>query len=167
MAWRVAIERASGPTFLALSRQKVPLLDRTVLAPAEGLRRGGYILAEATGEAPEAIVLASGTELALAIEARERLEEDGIPTRVVSLPSWRLFEQQDPEYRDAVLPPDVTNRVSVEAGSTFGWARWVGSAGHAIGIDRFGASAPAEVLYEQFGVTIRAVVAAVRERAGA
>jgi transketolase len=165
VAWRVAMERASGPTFLALSRQKVPILDRTVLATAEGLRKGGYVIAEATGGAPAAIVLASGTELSLALEARERLEEDGIPTRVVSLPSWRLFEQQGPEYRNEVLPPDVTNRVSLEAGSTFGWARWVGSAGRSIGIDRFGASAPAEILFEQFGVTVRAVVAAVREQA--
>ena len=164
IAWRVAVERSHGPTFLALSRQKVPLVDRTEMASAEGLRKGGYILAEADGAVPAAIIIASGTELGLALEARERLQAEGVATRVVSLPSWRLFESQSPEYRDEVLPPEVTNRVSVEAGSTFGWARWVGPGGHSVGIDRFGASAPAEVLYEQFGVTARAVMAAVRER---
>jgi transketolase len=165
VAWRVAVERTDGPTFLALSRQKVPLVDRTVMASADGLRKGGYILAEATGSVPAAILIASGTELGLAIEAREKLESDGIPTRVVSLPSWKLFESQDRGYRDEVLLPEVTNRVSIEAGSTFGWARWIGGHGHAIGIDRFGASAPAEVLFEKFGLTVDAVVDAVREGA--
>jgi transketolase len=130
VAWRVAVERTDGPTFLALSRQKVPLVDRTVMASADGLRKGGYILAEATGSVPAAILIASGTELGLAIEAREKLESDGIPTRVVSLPSWKLFESQDRGYRDEVLLPEVTNRVSIEAGSTFGWARWIGGHGH-------------------------------------
>ena len=162
IAWRVIMERSDGPTFLALSRQEVPILDRSVLASAEGLRRGGYVLAEATDAAPAVILVASGTELGLALEARERLEEGGMPTRVVSLPSWHLFGQQSQEYRDEVLPPEVTNRVSIEAGSTFGWARWVGSNGHAIGIDHFGASAPAEVLFEKFGITVEALVDAAR-----
>ena len=175
IAWRVAMERTDGPSFLALSRQKVRVLARTGsgaaaddsvserLASADGLRRGAYVLVDASNAAPSIIILASGSELSLAVEARTRLEADGIPTRVVSMPSWHLFSQQDEAYRDEVLPPSVTARVSVEAGSTFGWERWVGSGGHAVGVDHFGASAPAEVLYEKFGVTTDAVVAAAKE----
>ena len=163
IAWRVAIERTDGPSFLALSRQKVAVLDRSgSLASAEGLRRGGYVLAEATAGEPHAILIASGSELGLALEARTLLEEEGIPTRVVSMPSWFLFQRQEQGYRDEVLPSSVTNRVSVEAGSTFGWERWVGQAGRSIGIDHFGASAPAEVLFERFGFTVDNVVAAAR-----
>jgi len=162
IAWRVAIERTDGPTFLALSRQKVPVIDRSgSLASADGLRLGGYVLAEATGGTPAAILIASGSELGLALDARERLEADGTPTRVVSLPSWYLFVRQPREYRDEVLSPSVPLRVSIEAGSTFGWERWVGPGGHAIGLDRFGASAPAEVLFEKLGFTVDAVVEAV------
>ena len=162
IAWRVAIERTDGPSFLALSRQKVPVIDRGgAVASADGLRRGGYVLAEATGGTPAAMLIASGSELGLALDARERLEADGTPTRIVSLPSWYLFARQPREYRDEVLPPSVPLRVSVEAGSTFGWERWVGLRGHAIGLDRFGASAPAEVLFEKLGFTLDAVVEAV------
>ena len=161
MAWRVAMERTDGPAFLALSRQKVPLLDRNgSLASAEGLRRGGYVLAEASTGAPSAILIASGAELALALDARDKLEDAGTPTRVVSLPSWHLFGLQDQAYRDEVLPPSVSARVSVEAGATFGWERWIGSGGHAVGLDRFGASAPAEVLFQELGFTPDEVVAA-------
>jgi transketolase len=190
VAWRVGIERTDGPSFLALSRQDVPLLARSAagdgragrsqadgvaygsadgaaqsgaLASAEGLRRGGYVLSEASGGAPSAILLASGSELGVAVEARERLEAAGTPTRVVSLPSWYLFDRQEPAYRDEVLPPSVGARVSIEAGSTFGWQRWVGSTGRSIGLDRFGASAPAEILFEKFGFTVDAVVNAVEE----
>ncbi|MSR20532.1 MAG: transketolase [Gemmatimonadetes bacterium] len=160
IAWRVAMERTDGPTFLALSRQKVPLLDRSgPLASAEGLRRGGYVLAEASGGRPAVIILASGTEVSLALAARDRLEAEGTATRVVSLPSWHLFSHQDAAYREEVLPASVTARVSIEAGSTFGWERWIGMRGSAIGLDRFGASAPAEVLYERLGVTAERVVA--------
>ncbi|HSG07701.1 MAG TPA: transketolase [Longimicrobiales bacterium] len=162
IAWRVAMERTDGPSFLALSRQTVPILDRTVLASAEGLRRGGYVLVDAAGDAPRVILLASGSELSFALDARTRLQAEGIPTRVVSLPSWRLFQEQSAAYRHQVLPPDVAARVSVEAGTTFGWERWVGGEGHAVGIDHFGASAPAELLYEKFGVTVDAVVDAAR-----
>ncbi len=170
MAWRVAMERTDGPCFLALSRQKVPLLERvgsaaaaagagtTPLASAEGLRLGGYVLAEASTGTPTLILIASGTELGLAVEARIRLEAEGVPTRVVSLPSWFLFQQQDQAYVDEVLPPTVAARVSIEAGSTFGWTRWVGDGGRSIGLDRFGASAPAEVLFEKFGFTIANVL---------
>ncbi|MEQ8330313.1 MAG: transketolase [Longimicrobiales bacterium] len=163
IAWRVAIERTDGPSFLSLTRQKVAVLDRSgPLASAEGLRRGGYVLAEASGGGPDVILLASGSEVGLALDAREVLEAEGVATRVVSLPSWTLFQEQDAAYRDEVLPPAVTARVSVEAASTFGWSRWVGSAGASVGIDRFGASAPAEVLFEKFGFTVEHVVAAAR-----
>jgi transketolase len=162
VAWRVAMERKDGPSFLALSRQKVAVLDRTKLASADGLRRGGYVLADASGGAPTVILIASGSEVGLALDARERLESEGVPTRVVSLPSWFLFARQDARYRDEVLPPSVSARVSVEAAVTFGWDRWVGSVGRAVGVDHFGASAPQEILYEKFGVTTEAVVAAAR-----
>jgi transketolase len=166
VAWRVAMERMDGPSFLALSRQKVPVLARegsaaegsglgASLASADGVRRGGYVLAEASDGAPKAILIASGTEVGLAVEARERLEADGIPTRVVSLPSWFLFQKQNQAYRDEVLPTSVKARVSIEAASTFGWSRWVGDSGAWIG-------APAEVLFEKFGITVDALVAAAR-----
>lgn len=178
IAWRVAMERTGGPSFLALSRQKVRVLARVGsgvaaddsvsgrLASADGLRRGAYVLVDASDAAPSVIILASGSELSLAVDARSQLEADGIPTRVVSIPSWYLFSQQNEAYRDEVLPPSVRARVSVEAGSTFGWERWLGSEGHAVGVDHFGASAPAEVLYEKFGVTTDAVVAAAKELVG-
>jgi len=160
IAWRVAMERADGPTFLALSRQKVPLLDRSAghLASAEGLRRGGYVLAEASKGQPKLVLMSSGTEVSLALAAREKLEAGGVPTRVVSMPSWWLFAQQPSDYRASVLPPNVPARVSVEAASTFGWSRWLGERGAAVGLDRFGASAPAEVLYEKLGITTERVV---------
>ena len=161
IAWRVAMEHTSGPSFLALSRQSVPLLDRTdTLSSASGLRRGGYVLAEATGGSPSKILIASGTEMSLALAAREKLEAGGIPTRVVSLPSWHLFQLQEESYRNEVLPPNVRARVSIEAGSTFGWDRWIGSYGQSIGLDRFGASAPASVLFTELGFTVDAVVKA-------
>ena len=161
IAWRVAMEHTSGPSFLALSRQSVPLLDRTdTLSSASGLRRGGYVLAEATGGSPSKILIASGTEMSLALAAREKLEAGGIPTRVVSLPSWHLFQLQEESYRNEVIPPDVRARVSIEAGSTFGWERWIGSYGQSIGLDRFGASAPASVLFTELGFTVDAVVKA-------
>jgi transketolase len=164
IAWRVAIQRSDGPSFLALSRQKVAVLDRSgPHASAEGLRRGAYVLTEASADQPEVILIASGSELGLAVEARERLEAEGVPTRVVSMPSWFLFGQQNQSYHDDVLPSSVSNRISVEAGSTFGWERWVGSAGRSIGIDHFGASAPADVLFEKFGLTVEKVVAAAKE----
>ena len=122
--------------------------------------RGGYTLPEADGGRPEAILIASGSEVAVALDARGRLQKQGVPTRVVSLPSWYLFSQQDAAWRNAVLPPEVTVRVSIEAGATHGWERWLGASGVAIGVDHFGASAPYDVLYEKFGVTADAVVSA-------
>jgi len=166
VAWKVAVEREHGPSFLSLTRQGIPCLERTGPEGAEGLRRGAYVLREASGGSPALILLASGSELHMAVEARNTLEAEGIPTRVVSFPSWCLFQEEDPGYRDAVLPPGVTARVSVEAGTTLGWDRWVGPEGAIVGLDRFGASAPWKVLYERFGITTGAVVEAGRRVAG-
>ena len=166
IAWRVAIERTEGPSFLALTRQKVVLLDRRgILTGAEGLRRGGYVLAEAASGTPEVILIASGSELGIILEARERLEAEGTPTRVVSLPSWYLFGRQEKDYRDSVLPPEISKKVSVEAASTFGWTRWVGASGSSLGLDHFGASAPSDILFEKFGFTVEDVVEAARNMA--
>ncbi len=164
VAWRVAVNRVGGPSFLSLTRQAVPQIDREGegLAPADGLERGAYILAEATGEKPELVLMGNGSELHLALEARKRMEEEGVPTRVVSFPSWFLFARQPRKYRDQVLPPDLHARVSVEAGIPLGWERWVGPLGEAAGVDRFGASAPGPVLYEQFGLTVEGVVRRAR-----
>jgi transketolase len=165
-AWRWALEQTEAPVFMALTRQAVPHLDRDVLAPASGLRRGAYVLAEAGGGAPRAVLIASGSEVALALEARERLEADGIPTRVVSMPSWALFARQPRAYRDEVLPPGVPARVAVEAAQPIGWERWVGDGGTAVGIGRFGASAPAPELFRHLGFTVENVVEAVRGTLG-
>ena len=162
VAWRIAMERTDGPTWLSLTRQGVPPLDRTVFASAAEARKGAYVLAEAADSAPEVVLIASGSEIGIALDAKEALEAAGTAARVVSMPSWCLFAQQDQAYRDLVLPPKVRARVAVEAGSTFGWARWVGEDGAVVGIDHFGASAPAETLYERFGVTTENVVAAAR-----
>jgi transketolase len=163
VAWRLAMERDEGPTFLSLTRQGIPSLERSGEDGADGVRRGGYILREASLAAPELLLLASGSEVHLAVEARKILEADGVRTRVVSLPSWYLFARQDQGYRDRVLPPDVTARVSVEAGATMAWERWLGERGLAVGIDHFGASAPWARLYEEFGITTQRVVETARE----
>jgi transketolase len=162
-AWRFAIARTGGPTGLVLSRQDLPVLDRSGGEGAEGLHRGAYVLREADGAAPEVILIGSGSELSVAVEAGELLAQDGIRARVVSMPCWEAFEEQDAAYRDRVLPPAVRARVAVEAGVTFGWHRWIGDGGEAVGVDRFGGSAPAEVLMEKYGITAENVVgAAVR-----
>ncbi len=163
VAWKVAMEQSSRPTFLSLTRQGLPCLERDHRDGADGLRRGAYVMQEATGGTPELILMASGSELHMAVEARGVLEGEGVPTRVVSMPSWRLFMEQQQEYRDSVLPPQVAARVSVEAGSTLGWDRWLGTRGVAIGLDRFGASAPWDTLFEKFGITADRVVALGRE----
>ena len=164
--WRAALLRREGPTALILSRQKVRALDRTVLAAADGLRRGGYVLAEAEGGAPRVVLVGTGAEVGLCLDARALLQADGVPTRVVSLPSVELFARQDDRYRDAVLPPAVRARVVVEAAQTFGWHRWVGEGGTVVGIERFGASAPAERLYAEFGFTAEQVAARARALLG-
>ena len=160
-AWCIALSQKSRPTTLVLSRQNLPTLDRATHGAASATRHGGYVLAEADGDDPAAILIATGAEVHLALEAREALQAKGVPTRVVSMPCTQLFDEQDADYRDAVLPPDKTVRVSIEAGTTFGWERYVGSAGRSIGVDRFGASAPADVLFREYGFTVERVVAAV------
>lgn len=158
-AWRFVMEYTEGPVFLALTRQAVPHLERTAGTGVEGLRRGAYILAEADGGQPKVILIASGSEVALALESRQALEEQGFPTRVVSMPSWVLFERQDRAYRDAVLPPDISARVAIEAASPMGWHRWVGGEGEIVGISRFGASAPARTVFRELGFRVENVVA--------
>ncbi len=160
-AWRAALEHRTGPVALVLTRQKVPILDRSVLAPADGVLRGGYVLAEATGGAPKALLIGTGSEVSVCLGARDLLEKGGIPTRVVSMPSLEIFQRQPQPYRDAVLPPGVTRRASVEAGQTFGWHRWVGPSGVVIGIERFGASAPYERIFQELGLTAENVAARV------
>jgi transketolase len=153
-AWALAIERKGGPVALSLTRQKLPVLDGTAEKAREGVRRGGYVLREAgDGRTPSLILMATGSELQLAMGAAAELEDDGIPTRVVSLPCWERFEAQDASYRDEVLPPPVKKRVSVEVGVPMGWERWVGDEGAIIGLDHFGASAPAGTIFEHFGFT--------------
>jgi transketolase len=158
-AWRVAIERREGPVGLVLSRQKLPVIDSGKYAGPSGLARGAYVLAEASGGTARLLLLASGSEVALALAAREKLESEGIPTRVVSMPSWELFEEETPAYRDQVLPPSVPARLSIEAGATLGWKRWVGDRGDSVGLDRFGASAPGEAVLEKLGFNVENVVA--------
>ena len=162
-AWRAALRRTDGPAFLALTRQKLAHLRAPGVAPADGLHRGGYVLMEASADTPDAILLASGSEVSIALDARTVLEKEGVATRVVSLPSWHLFARQDQSYRDEVLPPDVAVRVAVEAGATLGWERWTGANGRSVGLDRFGASAPSEVLYEELALTASRVAAVARE----
>ena len=163
-AWRAALGYRTGPSFLALTRQTVPLIDRGPGMPsADGLHRGGYVLREPAAGRLDAVIIASGSEVGLALAARDQLAGDGIGARVVSMPSWCLFAAQPAHYRDAVLPDGVV-KVSVEAGSTMGWNRWVGSGGVSIGIDRFGASAPYQEIYGRYGVTAAAVRNAVRAR---
>ncbi|MFE1168000.1 transketolase [Nocardiopsis sp. NPDC058789] len=163
VVWREVVANADRPSALALTRQNVPTLDRNEYASAEGAAQGGYVLAEASGGSPEAIVIATGSEVQLALAARTELEEAGTPTRVVSMPCVEWFEAQSQEYRERVLPPSVRARVSVEAGIGMGWRSYVGDAGVSVSLEHFGASAPYETLYEKFGITSEAVVAAVRD----
>jgi transketolase len=163
IAWRTVLEHIDRPAGLALSRQNLPVFDRTEFASAEGVARGGYVLAEASGGTPEVILMGTGSEVQIAVAAREALEADGVPTRVVSLPCLEWFAEQDQAYRDEVLPPAVRARVSVEAGVPMGWREYVGDAGRIVGIDHYGASAAYTVLYEEFGLTKEAVVTAARE----
>ena len=165
-AYRVVAQLRHGPGVLALSRQALPTLDRQKYAPAAGVARGAYVLADAPGGEPAVILIASGSELILAVEAHEQLLAEGIRSRVVSMPSWDLFEHQPKEYRDSVLPPDVKARVAVEQASTFGWERYVGDAGLVIGMKTFGASAPLKALQERFGFEPEHVAAAARRLVG-
>ena len=156
-AWKVAMERTNGPTVMVLSRQALPVLDRDELAPASGVQKGGYVLWEDSPN-PEVILMGTGSELHIAFAAGKTLSESGVSARVVSLPSWELFDAQPREYRDSVLPPDVRARISIEAATPVGWERYVGLDGVVVGIPHFGASAPASVLYEKFGLTAQHLV---------
>jgi transketolase len=159
-AWRMIMALHHEPVALILTRQDVPTLDRNKYASAAGLARGAYILADDQDGQPDAILIGTGSEVSLCVSAYERLKINGIKSRVVSMPSWQLFEQQDASYRDHVLPPGVTARVAVEQASTFGWAHYVGTTGSVIGMTTFGASAPLKVLQKEFGFTIERVVEA-------
>ena len=154
VAWRTALESHAGPVALVLTRQDVPTLDRAQFAAADGLRRGAYILADAPNGNPDLILLASGSEVALIMAAQLALREKKIEARIVSMPSWELFDAQSPDYRDTVLPPAVVARLAVEAGVTQGWHRYVGTRGDVLGVDRFGASAPGEVVMREYGFTV-------------
>ena len=189
-AWRMAVENEEGPTALIFTRQNLPVVDRSTFGPADGLRRGGYLFWEsdagrpggergageprppqeiaATPEAglPEAILIGTGSELQIALAAGKTLAAEGIRVRVVSLPSWELFDRQPLAYRDRILPPGVRARVAVEAGIRLGWEHYVGLDGAIVGIDRFGASAPYQTLYEQFGITAEAVATTARRLLG-
>ncbi len=157
-AWKYALRRNDGPTALILTRQKVPVLDRTAYTGSENLSKGAYVIKDASGVTPEAIIIGTGSELHIAIEAAKILEGKGINVRVVDMPSWELFEGQSEEYKRSVLPPEVKNRVSIEAGCSQGWDKYVGEKGTIIAIDHFGASAPYKVLYEKFGFTVDRLV---------
>jgi len=162
-AWKLAVQINHGPVLLVLTRQAVPTLDRSKYASAAGVAKGAYILADAPGGKPQVILMATGSEVPLTVDAYEKLKSEGIHVRVVSMPSWELFEKQDQAYKDSVLPPAITARVSVEMASTFGWERYVGPKGQMVGMHTFGASAPWKDLQKHFGFTTEAVVAAARK----
>jgi transketolase len=161
-AWRVIMPLKDRPVALVLTRQNLPTLDRTKYAAAAGVAKGAYILADSEGGPPQVILMATGSELSLAVEAFEKLKAEGIKARVVSMPSWELFEMQDDAYRTAVLAPEVTARVAVEAAAKFGWERYLGLKGRFVGMTGYGASAPANALFKNFGITGDAVVAAAK-----
>ena len=162
-AWKIAMQASHGPVLLVLSRQAIPTLDRTKYASAVGVAKGAYVLADAPGGTPDVILMASGTEVYLCVDAHEKLKAEGIKARVVSMPSWEVFEKQDAAYKETVLPSNVTARLSVELGTTLGWERYVGPKGQMLGMHRFGASAPWKDLQKKFGFTPDAVLAAARK----
>jgi transketolase len=164
-AWKAALGR-KGPAALVLTRQNLPTLDRGTLGAAEGLHKGAYVLAEAEGGAAQALLVATGSEVQVALAARDLLQRDGVPTRVVSMPSWELFAEQDAAYRAEVLPFDVPARVVIEAATRFGWERWVGHDAGFVTVDRFGASAPYQVIYEKLGITAENAARVAREQLG-
>jgi transketolase len=163
-AYRYIMQLRHQPAILALSRQRLPTLDRKKYAPASGVAQGAYVLGDASGGDPEVILIASGSEVSLAVDAHEKLIAEGIRSRVVSMPSWDIFEHQTQEYRDTVLPPHVRARIAVEQASTFGWERYVGGSGCVIGMKTFGASAPLKELQRKFGFTPASIVTAAKEQ---
>jgi transketolase len=163
-AWKVTLASRHHPVALILTRQALPTLDRTKFAPASGLAKGGYVLADAPGGEPQAILIGTGSEVSLCVSAHELLLKEGIRSRVVSMPSWELFDDQPAEYRNSVLPPSITARVAVEQASTMGWHRYVGTTGRVIGMRTFGASAPLAELQKKFGFQPDLVAKAAREQ---
>jgi len=163
-AYRVILGLTNGPACLVLSRQKLPTLDRASYAPAAGLRQGAYVLADADDGSPQAILIASGSEVGLCIAAHEALKSQSVPTRVVSMPSWELFERQDESYRNRVLPPDIIARVVVEAGAVIGWDRYAGAGGAILGMREFGGSAPGAGLLRKFGFIPDKIVQAAKDQ---
>lgn len=165
-AWQMALERTDGPVMLVLSRQKLPILDRSSMGAADSTLKGAYILQKESGDHPELILIATGSEVQLIVAAQEKLEADGIPTRTVSMPCWEVFRAQEAAYRDEVLDPGCANRIAVEAASPQGWEEWVGEKGHVIGISGFGSSAPAKELFTHYGFTVDHVVSEAKKMAG-
>ena len=163
-AWKVIMQQTKHPVALILTRQALPTFDRTKYASAAGVARGAYILADAEGGKPQVILMATGSEVYLCIDAYEKLKAEGIRARVVSMPSWDLFERQDQRYRDQILPPEITARVAVEMASTMGWAQYTGPKGRTLGMHTFGASAPLKDLQKKFGFTVEAVLQAARDQ---
>jgi transketolase len=162
-AWKVTMPMKHNPVAMVLTRQALPTIDRTKYAPASGVAKGGYILGDAQGGKPQVILIGTGSELSLCVSAYEKLTSEGIRARVVSMPSTDIFDMQDQSYKNSVLPPDVRARVSVEAGSVFGWERYAGLDGAIIGMTTFGASAPAKDLFKKFGFTVDHVVEAAKQ----
>jgi transketolase len=165
-AWRVLMPIRHEPVALLLSRQPLPTLDRSRYNPSSGLAQGAYVLADPPDGEPDVILIATGSEVAMTVEAYERLTADGVRTRVVSMPSWELFDKQSRAYRDQVLPPQVPARVAVEKASVFGWERWVGPTGAMIGMHTFGVSAPMKMLQAKYGFTADNIIAVARAQLG-
>lgn len=167
VAWQLAVEATNHPVALVLTRQDLPIFDRNQLAPAAGVRRGAYVLSDSSRENPDLILIATGSEVALALAAQKKLQQDDMNVRVVSMPSWELFEQQPDDYRESVLPGKVGARLAIEAGSPLGWHRWTGSYGDVIDVNRFGASAPGTRVMEALGFNVDNVCQRARKLAGA
>jgi len=162
-AWKAAIEKTDGPTALILSRQNIPTIDRQKYASAKGLHKGAYVLYQSKDGTPDLIIIAAGSEVTLALDCISALEEKGLNTRVVSMPCWEFFEAQDKAYKDEVLPPSVKNRISLEAGQTLGWERWVGQYGVSLGVTEFGLSAPGDIIFKEFGFTVENVISMIEK----
>ena len=162
-AWKAAIEKTDGPTALILSRQNIPTIDRQKYASAKGLHKGAYVLYKSKDGTPDLIIIAAGSEVTLALDCISALEEKGLNTRVVSMPCWELFEAQDKVYKDEILPPSVKNRISLEAGQTLGWERWVGQYGVSLGVTEFGLSAPGDIIFKEFGFTVENVISMIEK----
>jgi transketolase len=162
-AWKFAIEHTTGPVSLVLTRQNLPVLTKAKYPSAGQVEKGAYVLSDAASGEPDIILIATGSEVALALQAQEKLQKDGLETRVVSMPSWELFDKQPPSYRESVLPPSVRARVAIEALSTMGWERYVGLEGRVIGMTSFGSSAPANVAFDRFGFNVQHVVQTAQE----